>query len=74
MEDESFRSFAARVRGKSDKCALSLDCSCGLKVNYTDQMIWYTLLNGISDFDIRREVLGTTDIVSTTVNDVIAEV
>ena len=42
-----------------------------LNVNYTDHMIRDTLLNGISDFDIRREILGTTDIPATVVNDVI---
>ena len=72
MRNESFRSFAARVRGKADKCAFSADCSCGLKVNYTDHMIRDTLLNGISDFDIRREILRTTDILTAAVNDVIA--
>ena len=35
-------------------------------------MIRDTLLNGISDSDIRREVLGTEDIVTTAINDVIA--
>ena len=35
-------------------------------------MIRDTLFNGISDFDIRREILGTTDILTTAVNDVIA--
>ena len=72
MRDESFRSYAARVRGKADTCAFSVDCSCGLKVNYTDHMIRDTLLNEISDFDIRREILRTTDILTTAVNDVIA--
>ena len=72
MRDESFKSFATRVRGKADTCAFSADCFCGLKVNYKDHMIQDTLLNGISDFDIRRETLGTTDILTTAVNDVIA--
>ena len=67
MRDESFRSFAARVRVKAGTCAFSADCSCGLKVNYTDHTIRDTLLNGISDFDICREILGTTDILTTTV-------
>ena len=70
MRDESFRSFG--VRGKADTCAFSADCSCRLKVNYTDHMIRDTLLNGIFDFDIRREILGTADILTTAVNDVIA--
>ena len=72
MRDESFRSYAARVRGKADTCAFSAYCSCGLKVNYSNHMIRDTLLNRISDFDIRREILGTADILTTVVNDVIA--
>ena len=35
-------------------------------------MIRDTLLNGIADTDIRREVLGTTDIITTAINDIIA--
>ena len=57
---------------KTDTCAFSTDCSCGLRVNYTVHMIRDTLLNGISDFDIRREILGTTDILTMAVNNVIA--
>ena len=72
MRDESFRSFAAQVRGKAGTCAFSANCSCDLIVNCTDHMIRDTLLNGISDFDKRREILGTTDILTTAVNDVIA--
>ena len=71
MRDESFRSFAARVLGKADICAFFTDC-CGLKVNYTGHIIRDNLLNGISDLDIRRKTLGTTDILTTSVNDVIA--
>jgi hypothetical protein len=43
-------------------------------VNYTDHVIRDVLLNGISDLDIRREVLGTADILGKPINDVIAVV
>ena len=72
IRDESFRSFSARVHAKADTCAFSVDCSRGLKVNHTDHMIRDSLLNGISDFDIRWEILGITDSFTTAVNDVIA--
>ena len=72
MRDESYRSFVAQARGKAGTCAFSADCSCGLKVNYTDHMIRDTLLNRISDFDICREILGTTVILNTAVNNLIA--
>ena len=64
MRDESFRSFSARGRGKLDTCAFSAECSCGLKVNcYTNHMIRY---------NIREEVFGTADILTTAINNLIA--
>ena len=38
LRDESFRAFAARVRGKAVKCAFTVDCICDLKFDYTDQL------------------------------------
>ena len=70
--DEPFRAFTARVRGKAETCAFTTICECGKNVDYTDHVIRDVLLNGISDPDIRREVLGTTNILQTPVNDVIA--
>ena len=57
--DEPFRAFAARVRGKAETCEFKATCSCGNDVNYTDHAIRDILLSGISDIDIRREILGT---------------
>ena len=62
--DEAFRAFAARVRGKAETCAFDATCECGKSVNYTDHVIRDVLLNGLSDPDIRREVLGTKDILT----------
>ena len=70
--DQPFRAFTARVRGKAETCAFSTKCECGKNVDYTDHVIRDVLLNGISDPDIRREVLGTKDVPKTPVNDVIA--
>ena len=70
--DEPFRAFTARVRGKAETCAFTTTCECGKNVDYTDHAIRDVLLNGISDPDIRREVLGTKDVLKTPVNDVIA--
>ncbi|KAK2563731.1 Uncharacterized protein P5673_012717 [Acropora cervicornis] len=70
--DEPFRAFTAPVRGKAETCAFTTICECGKNVDYTDHVIRDVLLNGISDPDIRREVLGTTNILQTPVNDVIA--
>ena len=70
--DEPFRAFTARVRGKAETCAFTTTCECGKNVDYTDHAIRDVLLNGLSDPDIRREVLGTKDVLKTPVNDVIA--
>ena len=72
LRDEPFRAFAARVRGKADTCAFTIDCTCGLKINYTDHMIRDTLLNGIADDEIRREILGGADMLTRAVNEIVA--
>ena len=70
--DEPFRAFAARVRGKAETCAFAAACTCGNNVDYTSHVIRDVLLNGIADPDIRRDILGITDIITKPVNDVIA--
>ena len=70
--DQAFRAFAARVRGKAETCAFNATCECGTSVDYTDHVIRDVLLNGLSDPDIRRDVLGTKDILTKLINDVIA--
>ena len=70
--EEPFRAFAARVRGKAETCEFEAACECGKSVDYTDNQVRDVLLNGINDPDIRREVLGTKNILKTPVNDVIA--
>ena len=72
LRDKLFRAFATRVRGKADTCAITIDCTCGLKVNYTDHMIRDTLLNGIADDKIRRAILGSADVLTCAVNEIVA--
>ena len=70
--DEPFRAFTARVRGKAETCAFKAKCECGKEVDYTDHAIRDVLLNGIADAEIRRETLGTLNILTTSINDVVA--
>ena len=70
--DETFRAFAARVRGKAETCAFNARCECGQDIDYTDHVVRDVLLNGLSDPDIRRDVLETKDILTKPINDVIA--
>ena len=75
LRDEPFCAYAARVRGKADTCAFTIDCTrCGLKINYTDHVIWDALLNGIGDHEICREILGGADMHTRTVNKIVAPV
>jgi hypothetical protein len=70
--DEAFHTFTAMVRGKAETCAFTAECECGKDVDYTDNVICDVLLNGLSDPDIRREILRTPNILNKPVNDVIA--
>ena len=72
--DEPFRSFAARVRGKAETCAYTTKCTCLQDVDFTDVIIRDVLIAGISDLDIRREILGTESILERSVNVVITSV
>ena len=80
---EKFRTFAARVRGKAETCSYTTKCSCNSTVNFTDIIVrytfprlwlcpWLTIIAGISDLDIRRDILGTDAILQRPVNDVIS--
>ena len=70
--DESFRSFAARVRGKAETCSYTTKCICERSVDFTDIIIRDVLIAGIADMDIRREALGTEGILHRSINDVVA--
>ena len=70
--DEPFRTFAARVRGKAETCSYHLKCSCNNTVDYTDEIIRDVLVAGISDTDIRREIMGTDKILEMPINSVVS--
>ena len=76
MRDESFRSFASRVRGKAETCEFRMDhlCPCGLTstADYTDHAMRDVLVAGIYDPDIRRDVLGVEGITTKPINDVVS--
>ncbi len=70
--DEAFRAFTARVRGKSETCVYTAQCDCGKEVDYTNHIIRDVLLNGVHDSNIRRELLGTPDVLTKPINEVVA--
>ena len=71
--DESFRSYAARVRGKAETCSYTTRCSCDLTLNFTDIIVKDVLIAGIADLDIRRDIdlLGIDSVLDKSLTDVI---
>ena len=56
--DERILSFLSRLKAKARQCALALDCTCGLSVDFTDQITLYMLVAGISDQEIQEDLLA----------------
>ncbi len=75
--DESFRAFSARVRGKAETCGYSIRATCPCKCNvefavdYTGEAIRDVLLAGIGCVDIRQEVLSTQGVHEMTINQLV---
>ena len=75
--DESFRSFAAKVRGKAETGEFieNAKCPCGCEhtfpFDYTAHVIRDVLLAGIGCSDIKREVLSMDGIHAKTTNELI---
>ena len=69
----------SRLRGQAHVCHWTKSGSCSTTgcagsagVDYTDDIVKLILLNGLADDDIRKEVLGTADIDSKSLNDTVA--
>ena len=69
--DKSFRSYAARVRGKAETCSYTTRCSCDLTINFTDIIVKDVLIAGIADLEIRRDILGIDSVLDKSLTDVI---
>ena len=74
--DETFRTFAARVKGKAETCGLKFTMKCSrdqlLMADYTMETMRDVLLAGIADIDIRREALSCEDLQHRPLNELIA--
>lgn len=75
--DESFRAFSARIRGKAETCGYSIratcPCKCGVEfaVDYTGEAIRDVLLAGIGCVNIKQEVLSAPEIHDMTINQLV---
>ena len=68
-EGENIRKFYARVKELAAQCQLTLPCpepTCGRNrapfISYSDVIVKQIILSGLSDIDIKKEVLGVEDI------------
>ena len=62
--EEPIRTFFARLKAAASACELSVQCTavaCTEKVSYSDKMILHALVRGISDEEIRENVLAKTE-------------
>lgn len=61
-QDESVRSYSARLKGQAQVCKFVISCSnCQHDINYTESMIRDVLIRGIADGDIQLDILGHQD-------------
>ena len=57
--EEAIRNFCARLSGQANICQFQVDCpDCSKGVDYTNHIVRDCLIRGISDDDIRLDVLG----------------
>ena len=59
--DETIRSFLARLKGAAAVCKLTVQCSCGQIVSYSDKETIHCIIKGLADEEIRKQVLGVVD-------------
>merc|ERR1711911_264026 len=84
-ENERFRMFVGRIRERVVDCSFETACThappgqmkCSLVAtcaghDYTDAIIKLVALNGIRDPEIKREVLGVSDLRTRGINDLIS--
>ena len=72
---EAARSFYAKVKGKAATCSYSIACSgeeCTQVNDFTDVMVKDVVISGLVDEDVKKEVLGWSDLANKTLDQRIA--
>ncbi|MBY0580464.1 MAG: hypothetical protein K2P53_02095, partial [Rickettsiales bacterium] len=72
--NENIRSFYAKMKGKAATCNYTVQCHCHPQttVDFTDAIIRDIVVAGISDIDIRKDVLGWVSLDTALITDIIA--
>ena len=62
--DEPIRTYLARLKGAAGVCNLTVRCSCdpSTAVSYSDKELLHCMVNGLSDKDIRNQVMGKVEV------------
>ena len=71
---EAARSFYAKVRGKAATCSYSIACSghgCTQVNDFTDIMVKDVVISGLADEDVKKDVLGWSDLDNKTLDETI---
>ena len=72
---QPIRSFAAQVKGKAKTCSFVKDCTrtgCSTVVDFTDEIVKYVVISGVTDDDIKRDILSHSDIDAKSLNDTVS--
>ena len=72
---EAARSFYAKVKGKAATCSYSITCSgegCTQVNDFTDVMVKDVVISGLVDEDVKKEVLGWSDLDNKTLDQTVA--
>ena len=56
--EETVRAFHAHIKAQANTCKYSKKCTCGLNVNFTEEIIRDVLTRGIADQDIQLDLLS----------------
>jgi len=69
---ENILAFASRASGKARNCKLTIKCSHGEDVDYSEEIVKQVVLAGMFDEEIKRKVLSEQGIDDKTLNETIA--
>lgn len=62
---ENARAFYSKVKGKAATCSYSVDCSsgtCTQVIDFTNIMVKDVIIAGLADEDVKKDVLGWSDL------------
>ena len=62
---ENARAFCAKLKGKAATCSYTADCTsdtCTQVINFTDIMVKDVLVSGLADEEVKKEVLGWSEL------------